>query len=76
MVSSSGRFNEGLVVNRLHRTRWGISEIRKSTNRKKITFAIPAEADVIPVNPNNPSIMATLRKMNAQIDMANPSVEF
>jgi len=47
------------------------SESRNSVrNRKKITFARPAAAIASPAKPKIPAIIATIRNINAQFNMA------
>ncbi|HTM12520.1 MAG TPA: hypothetical protein VL127_06400 [Bryobacteraceae bacterium] len=39
-------------------------------NRKKMNFAKPAAATAKPANPKMPAIMATIRNIKAQFNMA------
>jgi hypothetical protein len=45
----------------------------KTTRKmKNKTWAIPADADAIPPNPNNPAITATMKNTIAQYNMTHP----
>jgi hypothetical protein len=47
----------------------------KIRNKKKMNFARPAAATATPANPKMPAMIATIRNINAQFNMADLSLE-
>ena len=43
--------------------------MNRTTKIKKRTFAMPADAAEIPVKPKNPAIIATTKKIKAQLNI-------